>query len=625
MATHSIVPQQIKDLTEGWSKWDIALYVGAPIALGVAGLWYYNRSKKVSAKKKHHREGNVTEIVGIKGHSVSGRANPTDSTASSNSKTPPKGQSRQELAQAAKNRGNKCFKEGKYEEAIECYSEAIKTCPPDVKGDMSTFYQNRAAAYENLKQYDRVVQDCTSALELNSKYSKALARRSKAYEVLERYRESLEDITKACLIEGFQNQAYLLAADRVLKTLGKSKAAEKYKTKAPTKPSAFYIDNYLAGFVNDPVARRFVPPLQKSALKDLGVNVKSDMQGAGEGIHADPDQGGEEADKIGDNGAVMVDIPSAFERAKNCLTMKEYDQIIPLCDEELANAESTKVAEALLLRGTMKLLQGMGDSALEDFTKITSMTGIEKSLQATALIREGCLRMQRENSEESLQAFTKAETVDPDNSDVYHHYGQQLLQLEKLDEAILKFDKSIELSPNFPTSYIQKYYAVHRKAIMTENMSLLNESKAGFEKAIAKFPKCSDALILYAQSLSDQGKFEEAETYFKKAYEVQPQNANNIVHRGLMLLQWQGNVDGTMDLLSQALKVDPTCQYAYEIKGTIEVQRGNLSEATKAFKQAIELSNSASEMAHLYSLMEAAQVQVKVAKDLNIPLPSGIA
>ena len=43
------------------------------------------------------------------------------------------------------------------------------------------------------------------------------------------YLVCLPDITKACLIEGFQNQAYLLAADRVLKTLGKAKAAEKYK------------------------------------------------------------------------------------------------------------------------------------------------------------------------------------------------------------------------------------------------------------------------------------------------------------------------------------------------------------------------------------------------------------
>lgn len=59
-------------------------------------------------------------------------------------------QGRQELAQQSKAQGNKCFKEGKYEEAIQFYTEAIKTCPPDVKADMSTFYQNRAAAYENL-------------------------------------------------------------------------------------------------------------------------------------------------------------------------------------------------------------------------------------------------------------------------------------------------------------------------------------------------------------------------------------------------------------------------------------------------------------------------------------------
>ena len=38
-------------------------------------------------------------------------------------------------------------------------------------------------------------------------------------------------------------------------------------------------------------------------------------------------------------------------------------------------------------------------------------------------------------------------------------HPQQLLQLEKLDDAINKFDRSIELSPKFPTSYVQKYYA----------------------------------------------------------------------------------------------------------------------------------------------------------------------
>ena len=31
-------------LLEGWENWQIALAVGAPVCLGLAGLWYYTRS-----------------------------------------------------------------------------------------------------------------------------------------------------------------------------------------------------------------------------------------------------------------------------------------------------------------------------------------------------------------------------------------------------------------------------------------------------------------------------------------------------------------------------------------------------------------------------------------------------
>jgi hypothetical protein len=44
MATH----WSLHDVTEGWSKWQIALCVGAPIAIGLAGVWYYTRRKSKS-------------------------------------------------------------------------------------------------------------------------------------------------------------------------------------------------------------------------------------------------------------------------------------------------------------------------------------------------------------------------------------------------------------------------------------------------------------------------------------------------------------------------------------------------------------------------------------------------
>ena len=51
---------------------------------------------------------------------------------------------------ASKNKGNKYFKGGRYELAIKCYTEAIEICPEAKKSDLSTFHQNRAAAYEQL-------------------------------------------------------------------------------------------------------------------------------------------------------------------------------------------------------------------------------------------------------------------------------------------------------------------------------------------------------------------------------------------------------------------------------------------------------------------------------------------
>ena len=54
-------------------------------------------------------------------------------------------------AQLYKNEGNKFFKAGKYEDAITMYSKAIEACPSTEKSDV--FYQNRAAAYEQLVSY----------------------------------------------------------------------------------------------------------------------------------------------------------------------------------------------------------------------------------------------------------------------------------------------------------------------------------------------------------------------------------------------------------------------------------------------------------------------------------------
>lgn len=54
------------------------------------------------------------------------------------------------MALRYKKEGNTYFKIGKYDKAIAQYNMAIEICPVENVEEMATFYQNRAAAYEQL-------------------------------------------------------------------------------------------------------------------------------------------------------------------------------------------------------------------------------------------------------------------------------------------------------------------------------------------------------------------------------------------------------------------------------------------------------------------------------------------
>ena len=73
--------------------------------------------------------------------------------------------------------GNKAFKDGNFDRAIDCYTKAIEALPQKDHSKASTLHANRAACYKNLHDFKAVVIDCTAALDIDPNHHKARLRR----------------------------------------------------------------------------------------------------------------------------------------------------------------------------------------------------------------------------------------------------------------------------------------------------------------------------------------------------------------------------------------------------------------------------------------------------------------
>lgn len=110
-------------------------------------------------------------------------------------------------AEEKKNKGNDAFKKKNFNEAINLYEEAIKLNPNE-----PLYYNNKAAAYIELKDYELALQEISHAEKLFEegvvkdyvKKAKVLARKGTILSKLERYAEAVEALEKSLIEDGNQ-------------------------------------------------------------------------------------------------------------------------------------------------------------------------------------------------------------------------------------------------------------------------------------------------------------------------------------------------------------------------------------------------------------------------------------
>ena len=107
------------------------------------------------------------------------------------------------------NRGNNFYDNGKWNEAISEYTEALNVKTDLMqKGDLIRIYSNRAAAYNNIGEYDKAIADCDAAIKLDPEALFPYINRSFSHFYKQDYEEALTDCDTAIALRSYDASLY---------------------------------------------------------------------------------------------------------------------------------------------------------------------------------------------------------------------------------------------------------------------------------------------------------------------------------------------------------------------------------------------------------------------------------
>lgn len=415
-------------------------------------------------------------------------------------------QDRKNYAAKLKAAGNKAYGSKDYNNAIDLYGKAI-LCKPD-----PVYYSNRAACYNALSEWDKVVEDTSAAVAMDAEYVKALNRRAHAYEHLGKFSEALLDYTASCIIDGFKNEASAQSVERLLKKVAEQKAQSILQEKKNKLPSATFVSNYLQSF-------RPVPP----------------PAGLEEGAELDENSGKGQlqrglismSKKTGDG---YQDAAQSFRKAIELGGLGEHE------------------AFAYNMRATFSYLEGDTDDALADLEKATEL---QPSL-TQAYIKRASMYLEKGDKDKASADFEKASEHNKDDPDIFYHRAQLHFILGEFADAAKDYQKSIDLDRDFIYSHIQL-------GVTQYKMGSIASSMATFRRTIKNHDKVPDVYNYYGELLLDQQKYQEAIEKFETAVEMEKQsrptamNVLPLINKALALFQWKQDFKEAENLCQKAL------------------------------------------------------------------------
>jgi len=175
-----------------------------------------------------------------------------------------------------------------------------------------------------------------------------------------------------------------------------------------------------------------------------------------------------------------------------------------------------------------------------------------------------------------------------DNVVVRNNLGDALLAQGRVDDAIVHFQKALELNPAFARSHNDLGNALLQNG-------RADEAAAHFRKALELNPALAQAHNNLGNVLLQIGRVDEAIVQYQQGVELKPDLATFHYSLGKALLQ-KGRLDEAIIQCRRALELNPDFMEARNNLGNALFQKGRLDDAVVQYQQALAIAPSFAEV-----------------------------
>lgn len=167
-----------------------------------------------------------------------------------------------DLSAEEKEKGNAAFKEQRYPEAVQHYSEALKRGPPSVNPEAFKLYSNRAACYTKLGALNEGLKDADECIRLAPDFTKGYSRKGHLQYFMKEYDKAIETYQEG-LKHDPENHELKEGLMRCVQAINKMNRGEVDEAELKERQARAMADPEVQGILTDPVMRQVLQDMQE--------------------------------------------------------------------------------------------------------------------------------------------------------------------------------------------------------------------------------------------------------------------------------------------------------------------------------------------------------------------------